>query len=132
MCSFCLSFFICIPLLILSAFSSMLFFCNNLCILKIYSMSRFIVLLYSFLKSSFCVLFVFFSFKFYCGHCRSGPHISLGIAGMRWNTLCSFYTYIFAHMPCTTLKAAPIYNGRDRDWLVAQPTLLSYFFSDYL
>ena len=43
-----LSFFISIPLLILSAFSSMLFFCNNLCILKIYSMSRVIVLLCSF------------------------------------------------------------------------------------
>ena len=24
---------------------------------------------------------------------------------MGWNTLCSFYTYIFAHMPCTALKA---------------------------
>ena len=50
-----LSFFISIPLLILSAFSSLLFFCNNLCILKIYCMSCFmlmksnsIVLLWSF------------------------------------------------------------------------------------
>jgi len=39
-----LSFFISIPLLILSAFSSLLFFCNNLCILKIYSMSRFMIM----------------------------------------------------------------------------------------
>ena len=39
-----LSFFISIPLLILSAFSSMLFFCNNLCSLKIYSMSRFMIM----------------------------------------------------------------------------------------
>ena len=50
-----LSFFISIPLFILSAFCSLLFFCNNLCILKIYGMSRFmlmksnsIVLLWSF------------------------------------------------------------------------------------
>ena len=39
-----LSFFISIPLQILSAFSSMLFFCNNLCILKIYRVSHFMIM----------------------------------------------------------------------------------------